>query len=120
MVREWLLENGYDYIWFKPHMDGRKKIHKETYHTKQGVFYQTDLYNLYDGICADRDGNPVFLQMSTTNWHPEKAYIEFMNINKGFKTLMFRAIKRKGRWSLEHKDLHWRVDPNAMPQMQVN
>lgn len=119
MVRDWLLNNNYNYIWFKPHQDTRKSKFKETYETKEGVFYQTDIYNLFDGICSSPHGEPVFLQMSTTNWHPEKPYLEFLNKNKGFKILMFKAVKRKSRWHLEHKDLHWQAGTDEMPKMPV-
>ena len=43
----WLLKNGYDDIWLKPH--GRR--HDLVYNT--GEWYRAlDLWNLFDGICS--------------------------------------------------------------------
>lgn len=86
-------------------MDTRKDKFKELYYTKQGNFYQTDLYNLFDGCCFDSCGNLVFLQMTTTKWHPEKEYVEFIKNRYGFRILMLRAVKKKIRWNIETKEI---------------
>ena len=100
LCRKWLLDNFYNYVWLKPH-----NKHPETYETKDGVFYSTDIYNLFDGICIDRTGNPIFLQLSTTNYHSEKPYQKFLQDNGGFKIMLMRAKKQNGRWKVESKIL---------------
>ena len=50
----WLLKNGYDDIWLKPHT----KRTDLTY--TQGEWYRViDLWNLFDGICFDDEGNII-------------------------------------------------------------
>ena len=113
LCREWLIQNNYDYIWFKPHMDTRKNKFKEIYYTKQGNFYQTDLYNLFDGICFDVNGILTFIQTTTTKWHPEGPYQKFMSGKKGFKILMLRARKVKHRWTVETKLLRSKSEESS-------
>ena len=90
-VRKWLLDNGYDDIWFKPH--GKRN---DYVFTQRGSYMAQDIWNLFDGIC--RIGSQiVFLQMSTTAWHPDKLFKDFMLKTKGVKVLCFLVSnKRKG------------------------
>lgn len=110
MCKDWLVKNGYDYIWLKPHIDARNARFKETYLTKDGVFYARDIYNLFDGICFDPQGILTFIQLSTTNYHPEKPYLEFIQDKKGFKIMMLRARKKSRKWIVETKLLRSRLD----------
>ena len=71
-VREWLLENNYDQIWFKPH--GK---HNDYVFTQKGNYMAQDIWNMFDGICFDIAGNVVFLQMATNGWHTEKDFKKF-------------------------------------------
>lgn len=103
MAQEWLLQNGYDYIWLKPHMDGRKNRHKETYLTTRGRFYQTDLYNLFDGICFDKTGRTVFLQLSTNKFHPVLRYEKFFSDKFDTYCLMLAAFKAGRTWEIRTK-----------------
>lgn len=103
LAREWLFAHGFDYIYFKPHRDFRKRTNQEVYFTKQGVFYQTDFYNLFDGFCYDRDGVFTWIQTSTTNYHKSDPYVEFLRGKKGFNILFIKAVKKNNRWQIRTK-----------------
>lgn len=105
LCKDWLIENGYDFIWLKPHIDARLSKFKETFLTRQGVFYARDIFNLFDGICFDSDGVLTFIQLSTTNYHKEEPYLEFIKNKKGFRVLMLRAVKKKNRWQVQTKEI---------------
>ena len=100
LAKKWLLEHDFDHIWFKPHADTRKK--KETYTAKSGTHYQTDLYNLFDGLCFDNTGRVVFLQMSTGRFHPVQKYDEFFLDKDSTYCVMLCAIKKKS-WEIRPK-----------------
>lgn len=103
LAREWLLSNGFDYIYFKPHKDFRKHKNQEIFFTKIGVFYQTDFYNLFDGFCFSPDGVFTWIQTSTTNYHKVDPYVEFLKGKKGFRILFIKAVKKKNRWQIKTK-----------------
>ena len=105
MARQWLIANKYDYIWFKPHRDLRKKSNVEWYWHDGTMIQQTDLWNLFDGICIDRSGTITFIQTTTTNYHPEDPYREFMKGKNGFHIIMIRAVKKKNRWHIQTKEI---------------
>lgn len=66
LVREWLLKNGYDNIWFKAHTKRNDVVYTQT-----GKYLATDLWNLFDGICT-WGWHIVFLQMKTNSWAKSK------------------------------------------------
>jgi hypothetical protein len=72
LVREWLLKNNYDEIWFKPH--GKRN---DYVFTQKGNYMAQDIWNLFDGICITPSGWVVFLQMKTNSWASEKDFIKF-------------------------------------------
>ena len=72
LVREWLLENNYDQIWFKPH--GKRN---DYVFTQAGNYMAQDIWNKFDGICFNIVGDPVFLQMGTNSWHTDKDFKKF-------------------------------------------
>ena len=72
LVREWLLSNGYDEIWFKAH--GKRN---DYVFTQRGKYLAQDIWNLFDGICIDPTGHIVFLQMKTNSWASEKDFNKF-------------------------------------------
>ncbi len=75
MVREWLLKNGYDEIWFKPH--GKRN---DYVFTQKGNYMAQDIWNLFDGICVHiLDGMPMFLQMKTNAWANKKDFKKFQD-----------------------------------------
>ena len=72
----WLLKNGYDDIWLKPHT----KRTDLTY--TQGEWYRViDLWNLFDGICFDAEGNIILIQIKTNSWAKEEDIKDFL-LNK--------------------------------------
>lgn len=77
MVREWLLSNNYDEIWFKPHTN-----RSDVVFTQKGKYLATDLWNFFDGIAWKINGGDgiaslVFLQMKTNAWAKEKPLKDF-------------------------------------------
>lgn len=74
LVREWLLSNGYDEIWFKPH--GKRN---DYVFTQKGSYMSQDIWNLFDGICIDKNGFVTFLQMKTNSWAKEKPIKDCIN-----------------------------------------
>ncbi len=72
LVREWLLSNGYDEIWFKAH--GKRN---DYVFTQKGNYMAQDIWNLFDGICISYDGKICFLQMKTNSWASSKEFIRF-------------------------------------------
>ena len=89
MVREWLLENGYDGIWFKSH--GKRN---DYVFTQKGKYMAQDIWNLFDGICISPSGFVVFLQMKTNNWAKEKPFRDFVNKTKGCSILSFNVTNK--------------------------
>lgn len=72
MVRDWLLRNGYDEIWFKPH--GKRN---DYVFTQKGNYMAQDIWNLFDGICISPSGHITFLQMKTNAWAKAKPFYDF-------------------------------------------
>ena len=91
----WLLKNGYDEIWLKAHTKRTDLVYTV------GEWYRIiDLWNLFDGICFDIDGNLVLLQIKTNNWAGEKEIEDFLSDKKHLKALSIN-VKGKGRvWNV--------------------
>ena len=58
----YLLSKGYDDIWLKPH--GRRQ---DLVYTLGEWYRALDLWNLFDGICFDPDGNIILIQITLYN-----------------------------------------------------
>jgi len=71
-VVEKLILDGYDDIWLKPHT-----ARNDTVYTQERKYLATDLWNLFDGICYF-NGRPIFLQIKTNSWAPEKPIKQFL------------------------------------------
>jgi hypothetical protein len=113
-VVQWLQTKGYDHIWLKPHRDPRKKYNHELVYRTNGMFYtQLDIWNLFDGICFDKEGRVWFFQNSTTNYHPEQPFIIFAR-DKQINILLFKVIKRGREWEVKNKTI--KVLPELSPQ----
>lgn len=69
-VAEWLLSNGFDHIWFKPHTKRNDRVRSQ-----KGTYLATDLWNLFDGVCVK--DQVYFLQMKTNSWAKEKPLTDF-------------------------------------------
>lgn len=67
---KWLLSQGYNDVWLKPHYKFNNKVY-----TDVGHYDAQDIFNLHDGICKG-DREYIFLQISTNTLHARKEYIE--------------------------------------------
>lgn len=109
LVREWLLKNGYDEIWFKAH--GKRN---DYVFTQRGTYMAQDIWNLFDGICFTAHGAIVFLQMKTNVWANDKKYESFcirhscriLSFNVSNKLKECRNILKDGS---EGKIPNWKV-----------
>ena len=91
----WLLKNGYDDVWLKPHT----KRTDLTY--TQGEWYRViDLWNLFDGICFDKGGNLILIQVKTNAWASKQPIIDFLNDKHHLKVMVIN-VKRKGERTWE-------------------
>lgn len=102
-VREWLLEHGYDDIWFKAH-----SAKNDLVTTRYGKYWATDLWNLFDGICFDRYGDIVFLQMKTNGWAKEKPIELFLQRRNNLKVLVLNVTnvlkECNGKWIVKVRE----------------
>ncbi len=89
MVRDWLLEKGYDQIWFKRHTKRNDIVF-----TQKGNYLATDLWNLFDGICLSKFGDITFLQMKTNAWAKESDLMKFIKKNKNVMVLVFNVTNK--------------------------
>ena len=97
LVREWLLSNRYDEIWFKPHSKRNDVVF-----TQNGKYLATDLWNLFDGLCF-LGGQIICLQMKTNAWAKEKPIIEFVK-RHDVRVLSFNVTDKlkqcNGKWQV--------------------
>ncbi len=89
LIREWLLKNRYDQIWFKPH--GKRN---DYVFTQKGNYMAQDIWNLFDGVAISLMGNLYFLQMKTNNWANEKRIKDFIK-NTNIHALSFNVTNKK-------------------------
>jgi len=98
LVREWLLQNKFDQIWFKRHT----KRNDITF-TQKGNYLSTDLWNLFDGICFDQYGWPVYLQMKTNAWASAKVILKFLTTHN-ISVMVFNVTNKlkdsKGKYKV--------------------
>ena len=95
----WLLANGYDDIWLKPH--GRR--HDLVYTT--GEWYRAlDLWNLFDGICFNKVGKIVLMQIKTNAWAKEQPIKDFLINKKNLIALSINVNKRKSKWCVHIRE----------------
>ena len=115
LVRFWLLENGYDEIWFKPHSKRNDLVF-----TQKGNYLATDLWNLFDGICFSHDGLIHFLQMKTNNWAKEKPITDFIRKNP-MVVLSFnvtdKLVECKGKYKVFVREYKNQPNPRLMVEM---
>ena len=77
-AREFLFGEGWDFLWFKTHVDGRKKRGLDLVYTKDGKITPClDPYNLFDGMGWDAAGVFWFFQVKTDKWPPEAELLAF-------------------------------------------
>ena len=93
-ARDWLLKNGYNDVWLKPHY----KFNNIVY-TNNGTYEAQDIFNLHDGICKG-DNEYIYLQVSTDKLHGKTEYVEE---SKKFNiTVMLLAPKKKDKESKDY------------------
>ena len=96
----WLLENGYDEIWLKAHTKRQDLIYTV------GHWYRAlDLWNLFDGICFDKGGNLILIQIKTNAWASKPPIIDFLKDKHSLKVMVIN-VKRKGErtWEVLTRD----------------
>ncbi len=71
--------------------------------TQKGTYMAQDIWNLFDGIAVNPQGYVVFLQMSTTQWHPKKPYEQFARMTKGVKILVFLVTNKRKECNGKYK-----------------
>ena len=84
----YLLSKGYDDIWLKAH--GRRQ---DLVYTLGEWYRALDLWNLFDGICFDRDGRIILIQIKTNAWAQAQPIKDFL---KDKKNLIALALNVKG------------------------
>lgn len=100
MVREWLLQNGYDEIWFKPH--GKRN---DYVFTKKGNYMAQDIWNLFDGICINNWGYVYFLQVKTNNWAKKSDFEKFIRKTAQTHILSFNVTNKRKECNKKYKVL---------------
>ena len=100
LARQWLISNGYTNIWLKRH-DTRhpdtvwlKREPTESGKMHMVKYKAVDLWNLFDGICFDEAGAPIYLQIKTDGWPNNKQMEHFLEDKQLFMAL---AINIKTR-----------------------
>lgn len=78
---DYLLENGFDDIWLKPHTWLKDYVYTQKLKASKKRYYKaTDLWNLFDGI-AFIQHKPHYIQIKTNAWAAEKPIKEFLKIH---------------------------------------
>ena len=95
----WLLGNGYDDIWLKPH--GRRH---DLIYTRGEWYRALDLWNLFDGICFDKEGNVVLIQIKTNAWASEKNIKDFLRDKKNVIVLVLNVNRRESKWGVHVRE----------------
>ena len=94
-VREWMLENKFDQIYFKAHTKRTDLIY-----TQKGNYRAIDLWNLFDGICFNELNEIVFFQVKTNLWAKPIPINEFCE-KYGLVVLSFNVKKDPtGKWDV--------------------
>ena len=91
----WLLKNGYDDIWLKAH--GRRL---DLIYTTGEWYRALDLWNLFDGICFDNDGNIILVQIKTNSWASEDGIKDFLSNKKHLKVLSINVKGKSRVWNV--------------------
>ena len=90
MVKNWLLENKYDQIWFKAHNKFKDKVY-----CQNGTYKSTDLWNIFDGICIREDGVITFLQIKTNAWAKKEPFDRFTRLTNGVALILSFNVTNK-------------------------
>lgn len=85
-----LQKMGYDHIWLKRHTR-----FGDYHYSKDGNYYGIDLWNMWDGICINSDGEAVYLAIKTNRWDSAKKIRKWLENKKNFKVLSIN-VETKG------------------------
>jgi hypothetical protein len=91
----WLLENQYDEVWLKAHT----KRTDLTY-TLGNWYRAMDLWNLFDGICFDKYGNIILIQVKTNAWAKGQDFVDFLSDKKHLKVLSINVKGKDRKWEV--------------------
>ena len=91
----WLLKNGYDEIWLKPHNRRADLVYTI------GEWYRAlDLWNLFDGICFDSKGRTIYIQIKTNAWAKEAPIKSFVDTHDNFRVISINVKKSGKSWNV--------------------
>ena len=94
-----LLKLGYDEIWLKPHTRRQDLIYTI------GEWYRAiDLWNLFDGVCFDSDGNLILLQIKTNAWAKEKPIKDFLLDKNHLIALSLNVNRHENKWVVSARE----------------
>ena len=102
-ARKWMLDNGYTWIWFKPH--GKRK---DWVFTPDGNYYWLDLWGLFDGLALKNthtiDGSDWFkiipFQVKTNAWAKEEPIVKWLDGKDIDHILVVNVKGVKGKWKV--------------------
>lgn len=98
MVKDFLLQRGFDEIWFKRHTR-----RPDVVYTQRGTYAATDLWNLFDGIAFSTGGSIWFLQMKTNAWakdEPLKDFATKHNVHILSFNVSNKLKESNGKWKV--------------------
>jgi len=77
-AREFLFGEGFDFIWFKSHVNTKFKKNRDYFYTADGKAHSCqDPYNLFDACGYDSEGIFWWFQIKTNNWPSEQELKAF-------------------------------------------
>jgi hypothetical protein len=59
-----------------------------------------DLWNLFDGICFDKNGNIILIQVKTNAWAKGKDFVDFLSDKKHLKVLSINVKGKDRKWEV--------------------
>ena len=91
----WLLENGYDEIWLKPHIRRTDLVYTA------GEWYRAlDLWNLFDGICFNDGGDLILIQIKTNAWAAAKPISDWLKDKNNLIVLVINVKGKGKKWDI--------------------
>jgi len=91
----YLLKEGYDNIWLKPHTRRADLVYTI------GEWYRAlDLWNLFDGIAFNPNGEAVYIQIKTNAWAKEKPIKDFLIDKKNFLVMSINVKYTGKEWKI--------------------
>ena len=101
MARKWMLDDGYTFIWFKPH--GKRK---DWVFTPDGNYRWLDLWGLLkntDTIDGSDWYKIIPFQVKTNRWAEEKPLTTWLNGKDVDHILVVNVKGVKGKWKVMNR-----------------